>query len=678
VTTRSFQGELVTVPFAAGLRDAVADEYRVLLEKYDPDDVLVVTGSPTSMDTFRQVLDDEVPGAGVPRVTSPIVQATDVVNQIGDRTILSDALRRELVHRFLEGREWENDYLRRASEQPSFRDHVAGVMETVAWQDLSFDETPELVEIAKVTDEFHGWLEENDHMERGQLISEATSILEDGEYDVEAEAVLVVEFEEFYPADRRYLAALTEGLELVCVAEEDSSVRRTLIETGSVSNQVSFTTEREVGEGEPEARPSATAAYLSTGDAHQDPLEGEVSVLEADTMDEQVEVVADEIERLQGREDLSYDDFAVALKNSGDVSDVLEELQRSGLPTGSTTVTGFGDDPSVRELLRVVRYLAGEKNDVEDDPVLEEEILSRVEATEGLADALRRWATESDLKTRVAEGTPPLDARAQFGNVRRVFRMAEFLEDTDFIDETWENLAEMIERSHEQAPQQNQTSATELDGGVRVDHVRSLKNGLFRVVFLLDVVDNKYPGSPSLTTPLFPQERVSRMPDYPGVTEVDDADVETTFSTSSTSGVRPFLSYHAEHARRTLAVGADTANEHLYLCLYTYEETTLENRLQPSRFLADAYRNLEWMKQTEDPIIRTERAAEEYLLSRVDEAITDVRRAHTQEVEVSLDELRSDLVEINSLLEESGERGEVLRDALRARIDFSEGRVRRD
>jgi hypothetical protein len=290
-------------------------------------------------------------------------------------------------------------------------------------------------------------------MERGQLISEATSVLEDGEYDAEAEAVLVVEFEEFYPADRRYLAALTEGLDLVCVAEEDSSVRRTLIETGSVSDQVSFTTEREFGGGEPEARPSATAAYLSTGDTPQDPIEGEVSVLEANTMDEQVEVVADEIERLQGHEDLSYDDFAVALKNSGDVSDVLEELRRAGLPTESTTVTGFGDDPAVRELLRFVRYLAGEDLDIGEDPVLEEDLLERIEENGSLTGTLRRWATESNLKTRVAERTPPLDARAQFGNVRRVFQMTEFVEDTDFIDATWEDVAEMIERSHGYAPQ---------------------------------------------------------------------------------------------------------------------------------------------------------------------------------------------------------------------------------
>jgi len=372
VTPRPFQGELLTVPFAASLHDVVADEYRTLLDTYDPEDIVVVTGSPTSTEAFRQVLNEEVPGAGVPRVTSPIVQATDVVNQTDDRSVLSDVARSELVHRFIEDRDWEKGYLGRASEQPSFRDHVAEFMETVAWHNPSFD-TAELVEISEATDEFHEWLEEKDHMERGQLITEATSALEDGRYDIEAEAVLVVEFEEFFPTDRSYLAALAEGLDLVCVAEEDSSVRRTVLETGSISEQVSFTAERKADEGEPDTRPSATAAYLSTGDTPTDPLEGEVRVLEADTMDEQVETVADEIERLQGREDLSYDDFAVALKSSGDVPEVLEVLQSAGLPTDSTTVIGFGEDPAVRELLRVVRYFAGERNGIEDDPVLEKE-----------------------------------------------------------------------------------------------------------------------------------------------------------------------------------------------------------------------------------------------------------------------------------------------------------------
>jgi hypothetical protein len=549
-------------------------------------------------------------------------------------------------------------------------------METVAWQDVSFDETPELSEIGGATDDFHRWLNEKDHIERGQLISEATSTLEDDDYKIDAEAVLVVEFEEFFPADRRYLAALADDLDLVCVAEEGSSVRRTMIETGPISDYVSFENEREAGESETDTRPAATAAYLSTGKAYRDASDGGVTVLQADSTDEQTEMVADEIERLQGLEDLSYDDFAVALKNSSDVSEVIEDLQRAGLPTESTTVTGFGDDPAVRELLRVVRYFADDEG-TENNPVLHRETLDNIEKSESLEQALRRWATASNLKTRVAEGTPPLDARARFGNVRRVFRMADFIEDTEFIDATWGNLAEMIERSHGYAPQQNQTSATELDGGVRVDHVRALKNGEFRAVFLLDIVDSQYPGDPHLT-PLFPTERLSNMPDYPGVTQVDHDDVKTTFPTVSTEAVRPFRAYHAEHARRTLGVGADIATDSLYFCLYDHEGTALENRVQPSRFLVDMYLNLPWMEESEDPIIRSERAVEEYLLSRVDGALAEVRRANTQDIEVSLDELEKELVEVNHLLDRSGERGEKLRDALRARVDFAEGRVRRD
>jgi hypothetical protein len=678
VTTQSFQGELVTVPFGAeSLHEVVIDEYGSLINEHDSEDVVVLTGSPTSMETFREVLDSEVPGAGVPRVTSPVVQATDVVNKTDDRAILSDVLRRELLHRFLEDREWDNNYLRRASEHSSFIDHVSGVMETVAWQDVSLDETPELVEISEATDEFHAWLDEKEHIERGQLISEATSVLENEGYELEAEAVFVVEFEEFFPADRRYLAALSESLDLVCVAEKNSSVRRTLVETGSISEHVSFTKKREAGENESGTRPSATAKYISTGEVHRTPSDGEVTVLEADTMDEQVEMVADEIERLQRHEDLSYDDIAVALKNSADVSDTLEGLHRAGLPTESTTVTGFGDDPAVRELLRFVRYLAGEDLDIGEDPVLEEDLLERIEENGSLTGTLRRWATESNLKTRVAERTPPLDARAQFGNVRRVFQMTEFVEDTDFIDATWEDVAEMIERSHGYAPQQNQTSATELDGGVRVDHVRSIKNGEFRVVFLLDVVDPQYPGEPHLT-PLFPTERVSDMSDYPGVSQVEETDVERTFTTSSSRSVRPFRAYHTEHARRTLAAGADTATDRLYFCLYDHEGTALENRVQPSRFLVEMCRNLSWMEETGDPIIRSERAAEQYLLSRVDDALGDVRRANAQDVEVSLGELEKELIEVNRLLDRSGERGKELREALRARIDFAEGKVRRD
>jgi hypothetical protein len=682
----SFDGSLVTIPFAVGeLQATVADQYRQLLDSYDSEDVLIVTGSPTSMGTFREMLDDEVPGAAIPRVTSLVVQATDVVNQIGEKAILSDAIRRELVHRFLQNRDWESEYFQQAAAQPSFHADITRLMETVTWQDGSFEMTPELAEVAGIVEEFHDWLDEYDHMERGQLISTAMTTLTEEEHRdevIDAEAVLAVEFEEFQPSDRRYLATLADGLELVCIAETDASVRRTRIEPGTVTDHVSFSITQSGDHDEPTTRPSATAAYLARGSIREDPKEGDVSVLAAETADDQLEMMADEIEQLREREGWAYDDVAVALKQSGPaVTETIRAFEQTGIPTESTTVTGFGDDPAIRELLRVVRYLAASDDAQEsllpDDAVLDKAILASIETMDGLSAPLRRWATASDMKARIAEETPPLDARAQFGNVNRVFSMAEFVEDTEFLDTTWESFATMLERAHEYAPQQNQTSATDLDGGVRVDHLQALKNGSFRAVFLLNIVDENYPGDPSLTR-LFPHERVAKMPDYPGVTAVEEGDVEATFPTDSTASSRPFRQYHAEHARRRLAVGAAAATDRLYFCLYEHEDTALDERVQPSRFLTDAYRELPWVTEADDSVIKSERAAKEYLLSRTDRALADVRRANSQDVTVSLDEFESDFVEVQRLLDASGERGGHLRRALRARTEFADGRVRRE
>lgn len=680
-----FDGTLITVPFGTGeFGSTVIEQYQALLKEYNPEDILVITGSPTSMETFREELKDTAPGSAVPRVTSLVVQATDVVNQTDDRAILSDAMRRELVHRFLEDQEWDSEYFQRAAEQPSFLSDIAQLMETATWQDVSFETTPELTEVAGVVEAFHGWLDEHDHLERGQLIAEANAALSEAEKRddvVDVEAILAVEFEEFLPLDRRYLATVANGLELVCVAEENASVRRTWIEPGPITDYVSFSRTESTTGTTPPSRPAATGAYLATETVHEDPEAGEVNVIPTETPDEQIKKVADEIERLRDRENWDYEDFAVALKQSGSaVIETLRAFQQTGIPTESSTVTGFGDDPAIRELLQVVRYLAADddaRTELLEASVLDESVLASIEQMEGLSSPLRRWATESNMKVRIAEETSPLNVRAQFGNVRRAFAMAEFVEDTSFIETTWTSFATMLERAHEYAPQQNQTSSTELDGGVRVDHLQAIKNGSFRAVFLLDVVDEEYPGTPSLTR-LFPQERLSEMPDYPGVTQVGAEDVTDTFPTSSTASSRSFRRYHAEHARRRLAIGATAAVDRLYFCLYSHKDTALEERAQPSRFLTEAYRQLPWVKETTEADIRSERRAEEYLLSRVDNALTDVRRSHSQDVTVPLDEFKAELSEIQHLLSESGTRGEQLQDALQARIEFAAGGVRRD
>lgn len=681
-THRQFTGTLISVPFGAeNVAQTARNEYANLLEEHDSEDVLVITGAPTSTDTFRETLDTELPGAATPYVTSLVEHATDVLNQTDDRVILSDALRRELLHRYLADYDWETKYLQRASEQPSFIEDVAAVMNTISWQTVTPDETSELRDIADALDAFHGWLAEHGHMERGQLISDALDVLSSEARDdvVDVEAVLAVEFEEFFPLDRAYLDALEGDSELVCSAEENASVRRTWVEPGPVTDYVSFSESRRGTSETPATRPAATAAYFADGSVPPDPETGSVSVLAADSSDEQLAEVANEIEDLVTQPDWNYDDIAVATKQSGSaVTDTIETLERAGIPTESTTVTGFGDDPAIRELLAAVRHLAGEDEDDSPDHGVDPdaERVDHVREMDSVEDGIRWWATDSGLKERIAERASPLDARAQFGNVQRAFRMAEFLEDTEFLDATWVSFEEMLERAHEYAPQQNQTSATDLDGGVRVDHLQAIKNESFRAVFLVNLVDSEYPGDPLLTR-LFPTERVASMPDYPGVTELDGADVDATFPTTSTASSRPFARYHTEHARRRLAIGAGAADEHLYCCLYEYEGTALEERAQASRFLTAAYDRLPWVTDADEAHITSEQAAEDFLLSRVDDALAAVRRANSQDVTVSLDEVEAELGEIQDLLDKSGARGEELRKALRARVEFANGEVRR-
>ncbi|GGL64551.1 PD-(D/E)XK nuclease family protein [Halocalculus aciditolerans] len=682
ISPRQFDGTLVTVPFGSeNVERTAQNEYRTLLDEHDSEEILVITGAPTSTEAFRESLDAELPGAATPWVTSLVVHATDVLDQTDDRTVLSDALRRELLHRFLDGYDWNSEYLERASAQPSFVEDAATVIDTLSWQSSHPDETPELRDLRRACDAFHDWLADHDHMERGQLISEAHEVLaSDARGDVvDAEAVLAVEFEEFFPGDRAYLDALAADRELVCIAEENASVRRTWMDPGPVTEYVSFTETRRGHAAPPPARPAATATYFAEGTAPDEPDAGSVSVLATDSRDDQLDAVANEIEALVSRPDWTYEDVAVATKQSGSaVTDAIDALERAGLPTESATVTGFGDDPAIRELLAVVRHLAANEDEepVEHGPELDADRVERVAAFDRLDDGVRWWATDAGLKERIAERASPLDARAQLGNVRRAFRMAAFLEDTGFLEATWASYEEMLERAHEYAPQHNQTSATDLSGGVRVDHVQALKNESYRAVFLVNLTDAEYPGDPSFTR-LFPTERVAAMPDYPGVTDLDADAVEATFPTESTASSRPFARYHAEHARRRLAVGAGVATERLYCCLYEYEDTALEERAQASRFLTAAYDALPWLHEAADTGITSEQAAEEYLLSRVDDALAEVRRANSQDVTVSLDDIEAELGEIQELLDESGARGEEVRKALRARVEFANGEVRR-
>ena len=679
-----FDGTLVTVPFSGTVSNVARDTYRDLLDSHAATDVLVVCGTPTSADRFRDVLAAELEGAQVPEVTSLIVHATDVLNDTGDRTIVSDLFRRELVHRFLADHDWDAPYLTAAAEHPSFAGDVGDLMAALAWQDSHPSTPPELREIGDALQGFHDWLDAHDHLERGQLITEATRLVDDAvtrasvlDHDV----MLCVEFEELTAPDRRYLQALASDCELVCIAETDASVRRNWHEPGPITDQTSFTDTSTAAAPNPETRPAAVAQYLATGSDTTGPEEGSVSVIDAASQADQLTRVIDEIERLTRGDDWAYADIAVATTPGGTAAiETIEALEGAGIPTESTTITGFGDDPSVRRLLQVIRQLAAEPNKsrrAPDPAVLDDATRESLAEMDGLEAPLRRWATNAGFKDDLASSTPPLEARARFGNVNRVFRMAAFLEDTAFIDATWPNLQSMIERAHEYASQRDQTSAIDRAGGVRVDQFQTLKNESYRAVFLVDLVDETIPGDPFLT-PLFPTDRAAAMSEFPAVTDLDPSDVTRTFVTSSTASERPLVRYHTEQARRRLAVAAAAASDRLYLCLYAFEDTALEEQVQPSRFLADLAHRFPWITTTESDSIVSERAAEEYVHRRIDDALTEVRRAHSQDVTVSLDTMEREFAEIDHLLAASGDRGDRLRDALRARLAFAAGEVRRD
>lgn len=689
----SFDGTLIEIPFGTDAVHSVAvEQYRALLEAYDPEDVLVLTGSPTSMTTFRDVLADECPEAAVPRVSSVIVHATNVINRTDDRGILSDTMRHELIRQFIADWDWEHEYFQRAAVHDSFPSDVGQLIETATWQDTSLDETPALREIAKLRDAFHARLDEDGHMTRSQMITEAMDVLatEDEDQLRDFEAVLVIEFEEFVAPDRHYLHHLVDGHDLVCLAETDASIRRTRTETGGVTDHVSFTAQRTADPHNPSTRPAATATYFARGQTPSDPGTGGAEILMAETADDEMSQVTNRIEQLRDNHGIAYDDIAIGLKYSGDpVIEALQTLAQAGIPTATATVVGFGDDPAIRELLQVVEAMAvaeesgaaansnhlSQNGDV--GSVLTDQQRERLATNPHLGHALRQWATEAGIKQRIATDATPLDARSQFGNLRQAFAIADFVEESALFEATWSMLAIMLTRAHEYAPQQNQTSAIEDDSGVRVDPLQTLKNGSFSVVFLLDLVDTTYPGDPMVSR-LFPQERVTKMPDYPSVTQVDGAAVDATFPTNSTASSHPFRQYHAELARRQLAIGASIATDRVYFCLHTHEGTALDERVQPSRFITDAYRTLPWLSETDDEAITTDQAAEEYLLGRIDRALADVRRANSQDVTVTLDDVEAEFAEIQELLADSGTRGDQLREALQARLDFAAGRVSRD
>jgi hypothetical protein len=100
---------------------------------------------------------------------------------------------------------------------------------------------------------------------------------------------------------------------------------------------------------------------------------------------------------------------------------------------------------------------------------------------------------------------------------------------------------------------------------------------------------------------------------------------------------------------------------------------------QPSRFLSDLIAEFDLVEpltiegETE---YSSHGGASEFVVERVDETLEEVRRASVGGDSVDLDAFECELAAIESLLDDPD--ATTVAEALEARIDFRQGRVRRD
>ncbi len=662
-----------------------------ILEDHDLSDVLILKRFPTGIRTFAERLSQDLPGVVRPNVVSVNRHARDVVRN-GDPTLslLGQADRLTVVKDFIDSVSWDSEYLQNAATKPSFHRDVGRLMTILTWQGGPpvQPDNEELAEIVEVTDRFHDWLGDHGVAERAQIVSKATAQLANNDLQEQVQQsfdiVLAIEFEEFAPIDRQYLSALSQGKELVCVAEADSSIQRVWNEPGTIREHVNAREVRTRTDTAKRGRPTAIAHYLARKTVSVPPTDGHVGIISEETFEDQVRSVTDEITRLRREHGWTYDEFAVLLKNSqGPLNDTIRLIQQAGVPTASVSISGFSDDPAIREIHGLAKFMmSGSEADysrlrsmVSDHPVPEPDDLANVDS---IVDGLWKWIETTQLKDRIATAESPLESRAQFGHVKEVLSFARFVEESPLMEASWRTFLDGLMEMFEYASPDVVTSDIDVkENGVLVDAVRVAKNASWKAVFILDVVEQNYPSSPALTA-LFPDRQLSKMEGYPGVTTPTAADVRGTFRTAPDSIDDPYDRYYAELSRRLLAVGARAAEERLYFGLSKQEESATSKHRQPSRFLVEVVDQFPWVEEHTGEEVIGQASAERFALSRVERAMQRINRAHLANEPIELEEVEADLAAIQGLLEAGGARAKTLRGAIEARVDLTAGRIRHE
>lgn len=721
-------GDLYRVPFDAGdLASLTAPLYADLVHEHGADNVLVLKRFPTGTEALETAFVGGIDGVQRPAITGLSAHSRRVLTELPDPPqLLGSAERNLLLSTFIREYDWSHPYLERAAASESFRFDVTKFVTEATWSGRAIEtDDPVLAELATAVDAFHDWLGDADRLDPARGLGVACHALSDDavrrRVQSAFDAVLALELEEFTAIDRAYLARLTVGVPLVCVAETDSAIQRTWNEPGPIDDYVpglalvdtldgSDDTEAgpSAGAGESPAAgtsPTAVATFLATGARPSSDRRSTdaVRVVEAESFGDELAAVAETIERLHRDEGVPYEEMAVALRDANaPIAETLHGLRAAGIPVRSATVAGLEHDPTARELYALVSWCtrntvpqpqatnddlpgwddararavlsARTDSGVDDlDSVLE---AVREAGTMGsLGDAMDRWIVETGLKHRVASGTDSLEGRSQFEHVRTVRDLARSVDASPLLDADWPTLCRGVEAELQRATSDKVTSDLELpDGGVLVDAVRVLKNERRHAVFLVGVVDSEYPATPRFN-PLFPTPHLAELDGYPAFTTPTATDVTDTFRPAD-APTRPLHAYYAELSRRLLAVGARCATDRLYLSLHREDATGTGNRRQPSRFLAALEDAFGAFDRVDADGIYSHGEAVRFALTRLDDALDQVRLAGLVADPIDVDAVEAEFEAVQRILD--ADPPDELAAALETRLAFAAGEVCRD
>ncbi|ELZ19569.1 hypothetical protein C477_07863 [Haloterrigena salina JCM 13891] len=724
------------------LFDWIAGEYAALAAEYGPRNVLVLKRHPAGLERLTDALaavgaTDGTPQS--PRVESLPEHASKVLEAL-DPTLdrLEYEERIELISLVIDGASREvPSYLERAADHESFARDVGQLLLEATRQRLRLADVERedphdcLAFLYAMNDRFHAELEDRGYVERADVIPRTVDALEANTDDLRTrigksiDAVLAVEFEEYRRLDRRYLAALTADADLVCLGERHASVERTRVESGSIEDRVGDGLEIEVLESgengsEPDLRTGtpphrSVTRLLATGEtprSNDDAEPDSARRIRTRTAREQVRSVATEIQALRDRNGWSYDAVAVAVPRIERVPETRTQLREAGIPTATIGTPSLAEDPAVNELYafvtlqcarerdgddRIGAALAGGRGSPDrdaDDPetVAVERLRARVDdfSPDLLADcagasvsrSLERWIRRTDLKGRIAREEDWIDAREGYAGVRRVLEIARFVEETDLVGPDWQGLRRMLRRTIQyDAPYVHAVETQPPTGGVTVCAVDDLKYDSREAVFLLDLIDDTYPGEQFLTQ-LFPTAWLREMDSYPAVTDPSVEDVTATFATVDADGVGdPFETYHAQRSRRRLALGARAARSRLYCCSYERGAGGLRRTYDESRYLQELEATpgleLRTVDADTDAAIHGESNALETLLAQPRGELERILREASTGGEADLGATEELFEEIAVVLAE-GDVDDELAEAVRSQFEFAAGEVIRD